>query len=431
MRHMRIAERIFNRPLMISEGKLNTILHLFGQRAGLDLVGVPAPAAIDMSESDRALSGYQVKNGVAIIGIHGPMMHRVLAMEFPSGGPTTYADIRNAFDMALADDGVQGIVLDIDSPGGEVNGVFDLADHIYQMRSVKPITAVVNEQAYSAGYLLASAAEKIVLPRTGGVGSIGVIATHTEISKWEKETGIAVTHIYAGARKADFSMHQPLSSEAASLLQGMVDENYLLFVETVARNRGISTQAVLDTEAGLFEGKHAVKAKLADEVSAVDRAIAGARKGKGTKLIAASAPAGATKKETIMDINELKAQHPDLVTQIETQARQGMIAQAEADTAKAEAVTAERSRVMGLVGTCLGEETGTRMNAIVDANLSTEQVKQLGITLVGQNAAGGTNAAMLDAITNAAPTGMSAAAAQPDADRKAVVSGIAAGGSSR
>jgi len=405
MRHMRIAERIFNRPLMISEPKLATILHVFSQRTGLDLAGSALVEAtnnspvemVEVSDRDRRRSGYTAKNGLGIIGIHGPLMHRVMEMEFPSGGPTTYADIRHAFDMALSDDEVQGIVLDIDSPGGEVNGAFDLADHIFQSRGIKPITAVVNEAAFSAAYLLASAAETIILPRTGGVGSIGVIATHTEFSKWEEDNGITVKHVYAGARKADFSQHQPLSDEAEHGLQVMVDDAYLLFTETVAKHRGISVQAVVDTEAGVFEGKKAVKAKLADKVSAVDIAITTARKGKGTRIIAASTQIGAQQKEiTSMDTQELKEQNSDLLAHVE-----GMITVADATTAQTAAVSAETTRVLGVVSAVVGENTGKKLATIVNANLDAEQIGALGLSLES-----GTQQEMLNAITAASAKGV-------------------------
>ncbi|MCK4620712.1 MAG: S49 family peptidase [Desulfuromonadales bacterium] len=405
MKYMRIAERLFNRPLMISEIKLNVIQHYFAQHAGLTVQGVPMPEMIEVSDRERRNAGYSARNGVGVIGIYGPLMHRVLDMEFPSGGPTTYSDIRKAFDLALADDEVQGIVLDIDSPGGEVSGCFDLADHIYHSRAIKPITAVVNESAFSAAYLLASAAQKIILPRTGGCGSIGVIATHTEFSRWEEENGITVTHVYAGDRKADFSPHQPLSEEAGAVLQEMVNDSYKLFVDAVARNRGMTKQQVVDTQAGIFEGKKAVSMKLADQVSAVDKAIATARKGKGTRLISASATTGAQPKERKMNATELRAQYPEGVAEIETEARTGMIAEADADTAQAEAVTAEGGRIMELVTAAVGEEAGTRISAAAAKGLTAEDLKSLGVDL---SAKGGETTAgkMLVAITGAASNGV-------------------------
>lgn len=432
MKNLRIAELLFNRPLMISEAKLNVILQVLGPRFNLDLSGMPALEAAQISDQERSRAGYRVQNGIGIIGIHGPLMHRVLASEFPSGGPTTYADIRRAFDLAMVDDGVQSIVLDIDSPGGEVHGAFDLADHIYQSRAVKPITAIVNESAYSAAYLLASAASRIVVPRTGGVGSIGVIATHADFSRAEDAAGIAVTHVFAGARKADFSPHQPLGNEAQAVLQSLVGDTYELFVETVARNRGLKAKEVRDTEAGIFEGKKAVTQKLADEVSAVDRALANAGKHKFTVSAGGRLAAGAGKESKAMTLEELKQNHPDLYEQILAEGRQGMITQAAADAASSEAVTTERGRVLGLVTACLGEEPGKRLSTIVTANLSAEQVADLGLTIAPPAAGSETEQKMLEAITNIASKGVKGATGKVDAEteeRKSAVSAIAAGGS--
>jgi len=433
MKYMRLAERIFNRPLMISEAKLNVVQHYFTQHSGLTIQGVSIPAAqaVDVSERDRLRAGYCVNKGVGVIGIYGPLMHRVMEMEFPSGGPTTYSNIRAAFDLALADDEVQGIVLDIDSPGGEVSGAFDLADHIYKSRSIKPITAVVNESAHSAAYLLASAADKIIIPRTGSCGSVGVIATHTEFSRWEEETGITVTHVYAGDRKADFSPHQPLSEEAAGVLQEMVNDNYKLFVEAVARNRGMSKKQVIDTQAGVFEGKKAVEAKLADQVSAVDKAISSAKKGKGTRLIAASAQSQATRKENKkMTIEELREQNPDLVAQIETEARVGMIAQADAKTAQSEAVSAGADSLMALVTAAVGEDTSKRIEMAHSKGLTADDLQTMGMSLAVVVAeTNDTSQQMLTAITTAASNGVKAGGGGENDELKSAVSTIAAGGS--
>jgi signal peptide peptidase SppA len=431
MKYLHIAERLFNRPLMIAEPKLNVILHLFGQRSGIDLVGLPNADLAAVSDRERQRAGYRVQDGTAIIGIYGPLLHRRMDMEFPSGGPMTYAEVQSAIDTALADDAVHSIVLDVDSPGGEVSGAFDLADHIYQARSQKPITAIANENAFSAGYLLASSASRLVLPRTAGVGSVGVIATHADFSRAEEAAGIKVTHIYAGDRKADFSPHQPLSDDAAASLQSMINDTYDLFVETVARNRGMKVQAVIDTQAGIFEGKKAVTLKLADEVAAADKAIASARTGTASRKIAAHSAANAKEKKT-MTLEELKENHPDLFAQVQEEARKGMIAQAEADTAKTEAASAERTRCIDLVGATLGEETGAKLQAVVDAGLDAEQVKKLGISVAPAEAAASTaQQQMLDAITAAAPKGVKAAGVQDDehAQRKNVVDFMAKAGS--
>lgn len=431
MRNLRIAELLFNRPLMITESKLNVILGVLGPRFNLDVSGLPTAQAAQISDQERSRAGYRATNGIGLISIHGPLMHRVMASDYPSGGPTTYADIRRAFDLALVDDSVEGIVLDLDSPGGEVHGAFDLADHIQQSRGTKPITAVVNESAYSAAYLIASAADRIVVPRTGGVGSIGVIATHADFSRAEDAAGITVTHVYAGARKADFSPHAPLAAEAMAQLQASVEETYRMFVDTVARNRGMSAEAVRGTEAGIYEGKKAVAAGLADEVSPVNRAVASARTRKRT---ATGRALSTTKENRSMTIEELKNEHPDLVAAIEADARSGMISQTEATAATAVAVAAEQERITSLAAACFGEEQGRRFAAVSAKGLTATDLADLGIKFEPpEAAAAASRAAILNALHQAAPEGLKGA--QPVSgeatEKAAAVSAIAAGGSAK
>jgi len=274
MKHAHLAGRVFNQALMIEESKLAVILHVLQPHFGLDPESLPAIESRMVTEIERRCAGYQVRNGTAIIGIHGTLVARTTGMDALSG-LTSYQNLRQTFDTAMEDDAVRRIIFDVDSPGGEVSGCFDLADHIYLSRGKKHMTAVVNEACYSAAYALASATDRIVIPRTGGAGSVGVILCHVDQSAHNEKAGLKVTHIIAGAKKADFSPHSPLSEEAMSRIQEMVLDNYRLFVETVARNRGMTKQAVADTEAGIYFGKKAVAAGLADEVAAVDKYLTG------------------------------------------------------------------------------------------------------------------------------------------------------------
>ena len=383
MKNLRIAERLFNTPLMISEDKLNVILHVLGPRFNLDLNSLPKQEAREVSEQERRRAGYRVQSGVGIIPIHGTLVQRAGWLDAESG-ITSYEAIRRAFDMALKDDSVREIVFDCDSPGGEVNGCFDLADHIYASRSVKPSTALVNEQAYSACYLLASAAGRVIITRTGGAGSIGVIATHISQAGWNEKTGLAVTHVFAGARKADFSPHSELSKEALDVLQGMVGDTYEMLVDAVARYRNMTKQQVIETEAGLFVGKKALAAGLADEVSAVDKALGkiAARTKTGT---ARQVSAAARKESQTMNVEELRQNHPDLVSQIEADARQGMIAQAAHDEAlqvarqegttkaQADATAAERARILAVHAACQANNAGPMFARLVEDGCNEQQ----------------------------------------------------------
>jgi ClpP class serine protease len=157
--------------------------------------------------------------------------------------------------------------------GGEVAGCFDLADLIYESRSIKPTLAILNEAAYSAAYALASACEQITVPRTGGTGSVGVICMHIDQSKAVEKAGLAVTIIKYGDRKADGNQFNPLTAEAMKRFQDDVDEMGELFVATVARNRNLSPDVVRKTQATTFLGAAGVEIGFADAVMAPDEAF--------------------------------------------------------------------------------------------------------------------------------------------------------------
>ena len=209
---------------------------------------------------------YDIYNSVAIIPIHGLLTKR---KELFSSilGTTSYEEIFEAISSALADEKVEKILLDIDSPGGEVGGLFDLVDFIYNARIQKPIYAFANDHAFSAAYAIASATSKIFVNRVSGVGSIGVIATHVDVSEADKKEGIKYTTIFAGEKKNDLSPHEPLSENAMSDLQIEVNRLYEIFIETVARNRNTISETIRSTEAGIYFGRNAITAGLADELA--------------------------------------------------------------------------------------------------------------------------------------------------------------------
>ena len=166
----------------------------------------------DFSGPGRARqTGYDLVGPVAVIQVEGTLVQKLGTLR-PYSGMTGYDGIRQNFLEALSDPAVEAIVLDIDSPGGEVAGCFDLVDTIYAARGEKPIWSVLSESAYSAGYAIASAADRIVVPRTGGTGSIGVISMHVDWSQALTEAGVKVTFITYGERKADGHPEIPLST---------------------------------------------------------------------------------------------------------------------------------------------------------------------------------------------------------------------------
>ena len=270
-----LASRVFGTPLLIHPRKLEVILSVVGSRMGMV---VPETSAQQLSQlgamtpPERVMRrDFQVPN-IAVISILGTLVRRTGAMDAASG-LTSYASISAQIDAAINDPNVDAVLLDIDSPGGEAGGAFDLADEIVSARSTKPIWAVANDDAFSAAYAIACSAERIYLTRTGGVGSIGVIALHVDQTQRDALDGYRYTAIYAGDRKNDLSPHLPLSNEASTALQTEVDRLYEMFVSTVATNRGLDAQAVRDTQAGLFYAGDAIEAGFADAIGTADDAL--------------------------------------------------------------------------------------------------------------------------------------------------------------
>lgn len=276
-----LASRLFNTVHAIHPAKAAAIVAAIGGRldvsALFDARGetiVLTPMAFDDEmETEQARArratdfGYDIVAGVAVIAIEGTLVQKLGSLR-PFSGMTGYDSIRLALFNALADPEVRAIVFDVDSPGGEVAGCFDLADLIYSRRGEKPMWAILAEHAYSAAYAIASAADVVTIPRTGGAGSVGCIMLHMDFSRALDEAGIKVTLIKHGDRKYEGNEFEPLSKEAFAHAQAQIDATGEIFVETVARNRGIKASAVRATQALTYQGPEALTVSFADAVAA-------------------------------------------------------------------------------------------------------------------------------------------------------------------
>jgi signal peptide peptidase SppA len=267
-----LASRIFGTPLLIHPRKLDVILSVIGPRLGLAMSDDSQALIKHLASQASPVNPTALTSNIAVISVSGTLVRRAAAVDAASG-LTSYAAISAQLAQAVRDPAVNAILLDIDSPGGEAGGAFDLADQIIAARQSKPIWAVANDDAFSAAYAIASAASRVYVTRTGGVGSVGVIALHVDQSQRDAMSGLRYTAVYAGDRKNDMSPHAPLSTDAAQALQTEVDRLYGLFVSTVAANRNLSAQDVQDTEAGLYFAKDAIDAGLADVVGTLDDAL--------------------------------------------------------------------------------------------------------------------------------------------------------------
>ncbi len=254
---MSLMPKLANQPLMITREFAEALI-------SADLESLKKEA-VSYSPDRELMKTAQQDNGVAIIQIYGPLSQKDDFWSWWYGG-VSYDAIRKLYNAALQDDQIDSILFDINSPGGVVAGCFDLIDEIYESRGKKRTIAFVNEMAYSGAYAIASAADEIYIPRTGGVGSIGAIAMHVDQSQFDQKLGVKYTPIFSGAKKNDYSPHEPLSGRAYKDAKAEIDEIGDLFAETVSRNRGIDVKKVKTMEAGTYQGENAVTAGLADAV---------------------------------------------------------------------------------------------------------------------------------------------------------------------
>ena len=232
----------------------------------------------------------QTLGAVAVIPVFGILAHRMNMLTAMSGGTST-EQIAAAFRESMSDPAVGSVLLDVDSPGGNVFGVEELADEIYQARGQKPIIAVANATAASAAYWIASQADEVLVTPSGQVGSIGVVAVHVDRSKQAEMLGVRHTLVSAGAHKTDGSDLAPLDDETRAVMQRRVDLYYGAFTRAVARGRGVTLGEV---RAGFGEGRvvaaaDALKLGMVDGVRAIDGVIA--RLAGGAKSVADGARA--------------------------------------------------------------------------------------------------------------------------------------------
>ncbi|EPC7543839.1 S49 family peptidase [Morganella morganii] len=269
-----LAQKLFNTPLAIHPQKAEVIVSSLTERLGITQIRSAMMEDDDeyFSRKARKYSGYDVLEGIAVIPVYGTLVQKLGTLR-PYSGMTGYDGIRRVFLTAINDPEVKGICLDIDSPGGEVAGCFDLVDLIYAERGKKPIHAILSENAFSAAYAIASAADKIYVPRTGGVGSVGVIVIHCDWSQRIKDDGLKVSIITYGNRKAESNPYVALSDEAKAAIQHDVDEMGRLFVSTVSRNRGLSETVIRNTQAACYLAAEGVQMGLADVVASPDVAF--------------------------------------------------------------------------------------------------------------------------------------------------------------
>ena len=219
--------------------------------------------------------GYEVRNGAALIPLYGVLGQRMNLMSSMSGGTSTELFVRDV-RTAAADPAVRSIIVLADTPGGTVAGTQAAADALRALRGVKPSATFVQGLMASAGVWIGSATDMVALDSgTAQVGSIGVVATHVDVSQREQAMGVKTTEIVAGKYKRAASQYGPLTETGQQVIQDQVDYLYALFVADVAANRGVSVEKVLNDMADgrMFIGQQAINAGLADQITSLEELI--------------------------------------------------------------------------------------------------------------------------------------------------------------
>lgn len=358
---------------------------------------------------------YDVVDGIALVEVSGVISKR------PYWGDSAGATltIRKNIQAALDDAAVEAILLQVDSPGGTVDGTAELAEFVFQARESKPVFAYADGLMCSAAYWIGSAAQQVFAPATAQVGSIGVLMAHMDISRLLEDWGVKITFLHAGEDKVLGNYAEPLSDKARAYFQSRLDEIYGLFLDAVAKHRGVSRGQAADMAEGrVFHGREAMRLGLVDAIMNLDQAVQH------------------IKEELSMDMSKLdaaalRASRPDLVQAIEADAVEK--AKVEQDKTNAEAVSAarqegatmERERVVAVVTALMGEEVGSKLASVAASGVTAEQVQTLSQALPRAEGKD-TMAAMLDALhasheeplqTGSAPrTASSDPKAQWDAD---------------
>lgn len=235
--------------------------HLRGEK--IDLEPIQAQLGRPLKNDPKR---YENVGGVGVVRVEGVLARRMNMFMQISGGTST-EQMRAQFREAMNDAEASAVLLVIDSPGGTVDGTQEFAEEIYRARGKKPIKAVALGTVASAAYWIGAAADELYLASdTTVAGSIGVVATHVDVSRAEDRMGIKTTEITAGKYKRISSQYAPLSQEGRAAMQDMVDGIYTAFVQDVAAFRKRPVDAVLEKMADgrIFLGSKAIEAGLAD-----------------------------------------------------------------------------------------------------------------------------------------------------------------------
>lgn len=377
MNYPQIASRVLNTPLLLEPAYARVFFSALGSRLNIAELK-DEQGAVDMGQKLRVDARtynktrtnswgveevlFQVVDGIALLDVKGTLAHKSGYLK-PYSGMTGYDGIINRFAMMLAESDVKGVLMDQHTPGGEVFGCFDTADRLRQLaqQAGKPLWAMACDSACSAGMALASAADRRLITQTGYVGSVGVVMAHASYEDYLEQEGIKVTLIHSGARKVDGNPYEDLPDEVLSRFQADTDALRQQFAELVARNLGITSEAVLATEAAVFRGQAAIDVGFADALVNGHEAVA-----EFSEYLSSQG------RVTTLGVNRMTGTNPAPTAEAAPPAQAGSEAPAAVDTASA--ASAERTRVQGILQHAEAEGRGKLANHLAfSTSMSVEE----------------------------------------------------------
>jgi len=221
-------------------------------------------------QSEETRKPFVFNDGVAVIPIHGTLINR---FNSSWGFVTGYNYVRRMLNLALDDDDVDFIVFDVDSPGGEASGCFELAREIMASRRVKPSLAMVDSLAASGGMALAGCATTMYAIPSARIGSIGVYRMHVSYEGAFKKEGIKVTFATAGEHKIDGNPYKDLPQAVLDEWTESAGKTWDDFIALVAEARGMTEDDVRATQARVYRADEALDLGLINAVQTTTEAV--------------------------------------------------------------------------------------------------------------------------------------------------------------
>ncbi len=249
-------------PVLIAPSQLSS---LAGFKSQLDTskLSIQELALATGVSHDAKIKPYQLVNGIAVIRVQGALIHN---LGWSSSNYTGYDVIKRKVAFAMQDKDVKGVFLPFHTPGGSVYGCPDTGDLIHQCSKIKPVWTLSEDMAYSAGQWLHSQGSRRLITQSGGLGSVGVVVAHADMSKMLDDWGINMTLLFDGKHKVDGNPYEALSKSVQEKILADCKKTRGNFASVVARGTGMSIGDVLNTEAECYTGQDAVEIGFAEEV---------------------------------------------------------------------------------------------------------------------------------------------------------------------